>query len=272
MSTCRPAACAIILALSIAACGEHEMNTTAIGKTETVSLGESAYRIEFASPKAQSGRWADVELRASDPYSQHVYPLYNLQEDLPSRSPRDDDWDGLWESLANDLTGKVDCFALVAYQSGKLAGMIRFFPKTITRPRYGAWSEEDHRNEWTDEILWIGGAFVDLMGTEDGLDAELIRRVVQYAREKGFYRIQALGWSEVRAYAMWGQTFPSSIYETLGFRQIATLDGRHLRALPDMLAGRHGPQVQKLVRESLEANGLTERAADEFHILELVLD
>jgi len=158
--------------------------------------------------------------------------------------------------------------SLVAYDKDELAGMIRFFPKTITRPRYGAWSPDDHQQEWTDEIVWIGGAYVDFRGTEDGLDTELVRRVVQYARQEGFAKIQALGWSDIRAYAMWGQSFPVSVYEELGFHRIATVDGSPLHALPDMLAGHHDAEVQKLVKADMEKRGFTQEMANEFHIVE----
>jgi hypothetical protein len=39
-----------------------------------------------------------------------------------------------------------------------------------------------------------------------------------------------------------------------------------------MIAGAHDERVQKLVKADMEAKGLTEEAANEFHIVELVLD
>lgn len=245
------------------------MSTLEVGRTATVTLRGSEYRIEWVGPDSSPlSTWGGVGFRAPGPYKEHVHPIYNLQEDVPSDPPQNDDWGGLWEQLASDLTSKIDWYALVAYHNDKLAGMIRFFPKTITRPRYGAWSPKDHQQEWTDEILWIGGAYVDLPGAEDRLDTELVRRVIQYARQEGYARIQGLGWSNIRAYAMWGQSFPVSVYKGLGFRRIATVDGSHLHALPDMLAGHHDENVQKLVKTEMDKRGFTQEMANEFYIVE----
>ena len=245
------------------------MSTLEVGRTAMVTSRGSEYRIEWVGPNSPPlSTWDSVHIRATDSYDQHVNPLYNLQEDLPSGPPEDDDWGGLWKQLASDLASKVEWFALAGYDQDKLAGMIRFFPKTITRPRYGAWSPKDHQREWTDEILWTGGAYVDFRGEEDGLDTELVRRVVQYARQEGYAKIQGLGWSDIRAYAMWGQSFPVSVYDGLGFRRIATVDGSHLHALPDMLAGRHGEDTQKQVKTAMENQGFTQQTAEEFYIVE----
>ena len=251
-------------------CKEEKTSTLEVGKTATVTLNGSAYRIEWVRPNTPPlNTWGSVPIRAEGSYDEHVHPLYNLQEDIPSDPPENDDWGGLWEQIARGLASKVEWFALAAYDQDKLAGMIRFFPKTITRPRYGAWSPDDHRQEWTDEILWIGGAYVDFRGEEDGLDAELVRRVVQYARQQGYAKIQGLGWSDIRAYAMWGQSFPVSVYDGLGFRRIATVDGSGLHALPDMLAGHHGEGNQKRVKAAMEKRGFTQETAEKFYMVEL---
>ena len=264
---------AVVLAmLLIAACAEDKMGTLEIGEPATVTLKGTVYRIEWVSPTSPPSKWGDVEYRAEGPYEQHVHPIYNLQEDIPADRPEDNDWEGLWEQLASDLSGKVEWYAIAAYEGDKLAGMIRFLPKTLTGPRYGSWTAEEHRMAWSDRILWIGAAFVDLRGAEGGLDVELVRSIVQYARQKGFARIQGLGWSEVRAYAMWGQSLPVSVYVALGFRRIATVDATHLHALSDMLAGHHDDEVQALVRADMEAGELTEKAASEFYIVEHDLD
>ena len=44
--------------------------------------------------------------------------------------------------------------------------------------------------------------YVDPPGANDGLDVELLRRAIQYARRKGYATIRALGWSNIRAYVM----------------------------------------------------------------------
>jgi GNAT superfamily N-acetyltransferase len=249
-------------------CKAEKMSTLEVGKTATVTLKGSAYRIEWVRPNTPP-TWGSVRIRAEGSYEEHVHPLYNLQEDIPSDPPENEDWGGVWEQIAGGLASKVEWFALAAYDQDKLAGMIRFFPKTITRPRYGAWSPDDHRQEWTDEILWIGGAYVDFRGAEDGLDTELVRRVVQYARQEGYAKIQGLGWSDIRAYAMWGQSFPVSVYDGLGFRRIATVDGSGLHALPDMLAGHHGEDTQQQVKAAMESQGFTQQKAEEFYMVEL---
>jgi len=259
--------CALI---GIAACKEYRVSDTEIGSPQTVALGGATYTIEWVAPGTPPlNTWGPVSFRTAEPYSGHVHPLYNLQEDLPAAPPEDNDWGGLWERLASDLAGRVEWYALAAFDRGELAGMIRFFPKTMTGPRYGAWSPEEHRREWTDEILWIGGGCVDMPGTEHGLDVELVRRVVEYARKGGYARIQGLGWGNVPVYAKWGQSFPVSVYDELGFRHVAPLDGTGLHALPDMLAGAHGEPTQRQVREAMTGSGLTEADANTFYIVEL---
>ena len=59
------------------------------------------------------------------------------------------------------------------------------------------------------------------------------------------------------------------MWRKMGFRRIAPVDGTHLNALPDMLAGRHGPDIQKAAREAIERLGFTEKEANVFYILEL---
>jgi len=231
--------------------------------------GGAFYRFEWIGPETpRLESWENVPIRSSEPYGAHVNPLYNFQEDVPHESPEGDDWGGLWKQLAEGLASDVELLGLVAYEGDKLAGMVRFLPKKATKSRYGAWGEEAHKRAWANDILWIGAAFVDYQGAADGLDTELVRRVVDYARTAGYSRIQCLGWSDLRPYAMWGQVFPASVFEGKGFKPIATLDGSHLKCLPDMLAGSHGPDVQRAVKEEMEALGLTAEAAETFHILE----
>ena len=93
--------------------------------------------------------------------------------------------------------------------------------------------------------------------------------MVQYARQGDYAKIQGLGWSDIRAYAMWGQSFPVSVYEGLGFRRITTVDGSGLHALPDMLADHHGEDTQKQVKNVMENQGFTQQKAEEFYMVEL---
>ena len=251
---------------ALAAMGERRERP---GSAGGAILGRIAYRFEWIGPGSPPlTTWDGVEVRSRDAYAHHVNPLYNIQEDLPHDPPEGDDWKRLWKELAGGLASNVEVFALVAYEGEKLAGMIRLLPKTLTRPRYGAWRPDDHQNEWTDDILWIGAAYVDDQGAADGLDSELVRRVIVHARNAGYPRIQCLGWSDVRPYAMWGQSFPATVYEKLGFRRIASVDGTHLNALPDMLAGRHSPEIQKAAKEAMAELGFTEKEANAFHIVE----
>ena len=266
---CISALCALFL---VVGCKGDTMDTPEAGKAFTVALGGAQYRMEWVGPTSPpSATWESAPIRSTGPYHDHVNPLYNIQEDLPHSPPEDDDWGGLWQQLAGGLAGRVEWYCLVAYDGDALAGMIRFFPKTLTRPRYGSWSPEDHRRDWSDEILWIGAACVDARGADDGLDAELVRRVVRYARQEGYRRVQALGWGEVPIYAMWGQSFAAPVYESEGFHAIATLDGSGLKALPDMFAGRHGTEAQKRVLIAMAERGLTREQAEQFRIMQLDL-
>ena len=163
----------------------------------------------------------------------------------------------------------IEWFALLACADGKLAGKIRFFPKTLTRAHFGGWREEEHRRESSDDILWVGSAYVDPLGIEHGLDIELIRRVVEYARAAGFAKVQAVGWSEVLPYAMWGESFRASGYQALGFRAIATTEGCP-DAFEHMLNGCHGQWCKELVEEALKA-GLSRKTAHQCQIMELDL-
>ena len=266
---CIAALCTVLVTLG---CTGDGMETLEVGKMATVTLRDAQYRIEWVGPTSPPpATWETVPIRSAGPYHDHVNPLYNIQEDLPHSPPEDDDWGGFWRQLASGLAGRVEWYCLVAYDGDALAGLIRFFPKTLTRPRYGSWGTEDHRRDWSDEILWIGAACVDSRGADDGLDAELIRRVVRYARQESFRRVQALGWGEVPIYAMWGQSFPASVYESEGFRAIAMLDGSGLKALPDMFAGRHGAEAQKRVLIAMAEKGLTREQAEQFSIMQFDL-
>lgn len=270
-----------------------EMSTLRIGESDSVVLHGCAYRIEWLSPKrlldvqgTESGLFGEHRSAAAADYAEHAEPLYNIHDDIlyedvwPEKpvpegcvpgvpGPNDWRWGVLWADLAKGLAGKADWFALLAYADDKLAGMIRFLPKTLTVARAGAWSEQKHRREWSDDILWIGAAYVDRLGIEHGLDTELVRRVVEYARAKDFAKVQALGWSEVRVYAMWGQSFPGSVYKGLGFHGIATTDGCP-DAFKDMLAGSHGEPVKRRVEAELAA-GVPRGTAHQCQIMELTL-
>ena len=264
------------------------------GKTQWATLGAREYRIEWLSPRRlfdvavmENGQerygeacralWGRLRYRpgSEDPYyGQHVWPLYNLHCDLVpwpmATQPEGNRWGEFWFELGRGLAGKVDWFALLAYANDELAGTIRFFPKTLTVPRFGGWSEADHRRQWSDDILGVGAAWVDPEGFADGLDSELVRRLAAHARAAGFVKIQALGWSEVRSYAAWGQALPASIYETQGFRTIAETPGCP-DAFEHMLSGCHGERTKEVVTAELARTGLSPQAAARCRMMELDL-
>lgn len=221
--------------------------------------------------------WGAVPLRRPYPYGAHLRPLYNLQEDVAlgpttAAEPADGRWEVFWRDLAASLGDRgVERFALVAAAGQQLVGCVRFLPKTLTRPRLGAWSVDDHRRDKADDVLWIGAAATDLPAGEQGLPARLLVHVLDHARRCGCRRVQALGWGDLPVYALWGQAFPRSVYEASGFRSIAEVDGSRLHALPDMLAGHHGPLVQDLVERQLRSTGLTPEAAECFAVMQLDL-
>jgi len=201
----------------------------------------------------------------------HVWPLYNLQEDIPAGElkPVDDRYGEFWFELGRGLKGKVKQFGLLAYADGKLAGKIRFYPKTLTRAHWGGWSEEEHRREWRDDILWIGSGYVDPQGIEDALDGELIRRVVDYARTQGFVKIQATGWAEAVPYAMWGESFRASAFRPHGFGTVARTSGC-TDAFEHMINGCHGKWCSDLMREAID-KGISCDTGHQCRIVELDL-
>jgi len=113
-------------------------------RVEHVTLAGCSYEIRPVTPenlvdipRALAGTCG---LRmASDVYGQNLDPIYNIhcqllpegQQDLPARFRPGDEWGAYWEELAQGLTGRTDCFALVAYADGKQAGYVRFFPRTV---------------------------------------------------------------------------------------------------------------------------------------------
>jgi len=255
----------------------------------TATLNGQEYRFEWLTPQrlfnvecvvdgeeryeeACQALWG--RLRRSEepsPYGGHVWPLYNLQEDIGPRTPPEGDRYGeLWFELGRGLAGKVDRFALLAFApGGELAGTIRFFPKTLTVPHWGGWGERNHRREWTDDILWIGCACVDRQSMQDGLDLELTRRVVAMAREAGFAKVQATGWGDVPVYAMWGQAFRASVFRAAGFTRIAATKGCP-DALNHMLNGCHGEECKEQARAEIETGPALD-TAHQCAVLELLL-
>jgi len=207
------------------------------------------YDFDWVSPVSPLA-WASVQLRSSEPYGNHVRPLCNFQEDLavdvttdPVRAA-DGNWGGLWEDL----------------------------PKPLSRPRYGAWSLVEHRTENDASILWIGAAAVEIPGFGQGLPRTLISSLIEEARRLGYERMQALAWSNVPVYALWGQALPWVVYEEAGFHSIAEASGASLCALPDMIAGIHGGIVRKIVTAQLERAALSPVDAEHFAIVERSLN
>jgi hypothetical protein len=235
-----------------------------------------AYLFDWVGPYAPSA-WDRVPLRTPEPYGDHLRPLYNLQQDvaltpdLVAAEPADDDWHALWLQLAASLAGRVERFALIAAVQDQVAGLLRFFPKKYARPRDGAWNRQAHRQDPGDDVLWLGAAAVDMQGYEEQLPMHLLGHIIDEARRLGILRLQALAWSDVPTYAMWGQCFPWPVYEAAGFRRIADADGSQLLALPDMVAGHHGAIVQELISNQLERSCLTMAAAESFAVVEFTL-
>ena len=263
-------------------------SATAAEAAGAATLNGQAYRFEWLAPQ----QLFDVEVmvdgeerydeacralwgrrRRTDPpspYANHVWPLYNLQEDTgPLTPPEGDRWGAMYFELGRGLAGKVDRFALLAFTDGGLAGTIRFFPKTLTIQHWGGWDERNHRREWTDDILWIGCAYVDLQGMADGLDLELTRRVVAMARGAGFAKVQATGWGELPDYAMWGLAFRASVFRAAGFTPIATTKGCP-DALEHMLNGCHGEEDRARTRAEIQTGPALD-TAHQCAVLELLV-
>lgn len=206
------------------------------------------------------------------PYSGHVDPLYNIHcelddtpfAELQARIDREGGhWDRYWRQLAESLLGKVRSFALVAYGNDLLAGHVRFFPSSIAHLRVP--NENRHQNDGN--VLLIGAGCVDLPGAEDGLDIDLVRRVVSYARCEGYAKVQAVAWSNIRVFAMWGEQFPLSTYQAAGFRKVAPLPPDK-ETFDCMLAGSHGPEVQKMAQAVLD-KGMTKDEANAIWLVEI---
>ncbi|MHC4180162.1 MAG: ankyrin repeat domain-containing protein [Planctomycetota bacterium] len=263
-------------------------SATAAEAAGTATLNGQEYRFEWLAPQQLFGVEVMVDgeehydeacealwgrRRRTDPpspYAGHVWPLYNLQEDTgPLTPPEGDRYGAMWFELGRGLAGKVDRFALLAFADGGLAGTIRFFPKTLTIQHWGGWGERNHRREWTDDILWIGCAYVDLAGIADGLDLELTRRVVAMAREDGFAKVQATGWGELPVYAMWGQAFRASVFRAAGFTPIVATKGCP-DALDHMLNGCHGEEDRARARAEIQTGPALD-TAHQCAVLELLL-
>ena len=230
---------------------------------DSVQLKGRRYEIRRLTPEllTQEGSpWPESRATEVGDYGGHADPLYNLQEDVPAKhlEPVDDRygskdvrWDNFWGTIGRGLKGKVECLGVWACCDGKLAGKIRFFPKTLTRPRWMGWTEEEHRREWSDDVLWIGGAYVDRVGADDGLDKELVRRAIEHGRSKGAKKIQVVAGGDVRTYGMWGELFPASLYRQFGFRTVQWTPGSP-DAFLHMLNGCHGPRDRELTRAAIE--------------------
>jgi hypothetical protein len=221
---------------------------------EKISLHGHEYSIVSISP----GNLATflpvgdtLKMRHSpSPYTNHANPLYNLHCDFglaDTSKPEDVSWSEHWANVVSELSEDVGQFSLVALAAGESAGHIRFLPASLAQLR---WISHDWNIDDRDTTLLICAAYVDLPGAEDSLDSELLRRAVQSALARGCTRVLALAWSDIRAFAMWGESFPLAVYEAAGFRKLKQADHSPAEAFADMLAGAHGEQVQRMVREA----------------------
>jgi RNA polymerase sigma factor (sigma-70 family) len=244
---------------------------------ERMELNGRGYELKWVSPRNLE------ELRLVGPdsirprapraqYGDHAHPLYNIHCEIGPAKPTHEykadldaagkTWPEHWQDLAEGLD--VDYFALIAIADGKLAGYVRFFPADIARLR----GPDEHQVNARD-VLAVGNCYVDAIGADDELDVELLRRVTKYASGKKYASIRAFGWSDIRAFAMWGETFPVSIFTELGFRKIATTRGDE-GPLNDMLAGAHGPWVKEQVTAAMVGD-MTKEKATELFVVELAL-
>lgn len=248
---------------------------TGLVENDTILNGNS-YFIEKVTPaRINKPDLSDIDqanLRTPDGnYPDHVHPLYNIhcelidssieqiQQDLEKQKMS---WNDYWRELALGLGN--ECFALVAFCDEKLAGYVRFFPSDKSHLRIPGELQVKQK-----DVLLIGAACVDSTGIDDRLDVELVRQVIRHAKSKGYASIQALGWSEVRSYAAWGESFPQSIYESLGFRKSPTITGSP-EVLDHMLEGCHGEE-DKIQVEAAMHDGQTKDSINEFHIMQLDL-
>jgi len=248
---------------------------------ELVVLNGHDYELRWVTPgelrQTPLHELGTCEVRAAGPqalYAAHVDPLYNIHVQLVEGGQEEAEalrkgreWGVFWAELAESLAGKVERFAIAAYAGGKLAGHVRFFPADAARIN---WLSSEYRTRRSD-VLLIGAGCVDLQGAEDGLDSALLLRVADYARERGYARIQAVGWSAIRPYAMWAESLPAAAYEAAGFRRAAMFDAPAGDAFHDMLAGAHGAVVQRMTKAAL-AGGIAEDQASRVYLVEYDTD
>lgn len=240
-------------------------------QTISATLNEVEYRLEWLLPERLDDLGlADMNktvLRTPDAqYAGHVHPLYNIHCELLDDDGQKDldgkDWPAFWRGLMSGMSSVR--FALVAFQDDKLAGYVRFFPADKAHLRAPA----DQRVTSRDTLL-VGAACVDAAGQKDGLEKELVKHVIQFARTKGYRSIQALGWSDLRNYSVWGESFPMPVYESLGFSKAAEFAGSD-EVLDHMIEGHHGDEDKQQVEEALEA-GRTRNDVNTFRIMQLDL-
>lgn len=251
--------------------------------TSKAKLADTVYLFRWVAPdrlaETPLHEMGTCELRApysGQPaiYADHVDPLYNIHCHLvpgwtmpmveKARGSRA--WNEYWRDLAAKLSGKVRYFAVVAYADGRQAGQVRFFPDGVTQ--LGPPSDGQHLSA-KDRILRVAGV-VDLAGADDGLDVELLCRVLAYARSEGYAKVSGLGISNIAPYAMWAEQFTQAAYEAAGFRRMHAVDPAIPDGFEDMLAGAHGDEVQKMVQEAL-AGGMTKDEANTFYTMEVDL-
>ncbi len=263
--------------------GGNPMTAThvSLAAGETLTLAGHTYTLTWLKPgDLDEAPLPDngALLRATDdlPYRDGMDPLYNLHvelnpqghtQELAERLGREADaWRNHWRGLADALPADRP-FALLAYEDGKLAGMVRFYPADAA---HLIGHEEQPANQPRASLLLVGAAMVDPLGAEHGLDAALLQRVVRFARESGYRGVQGVGWSESRVFAAWGQQLPASVYEAAGFRRAAQHRSDRGNAFRDQLAGAHGEAAQRLAQADADA-GLTAEQANTHHLMAITL-
>ena len=204
------------------------------------------------------------------PYGNALDPLYNIQCEMGIREPGDVDssfdWGEYYTEMAETLPPELGRFALVAYAEDAIAGHVQFLPQSIGRMRHAPAEVNEGRSI---SILQIGTACVDSLGVEDGLDVELLRRVIAYARARHYSSLQAIGWSDIRIFSLWGESLPFRVYEEAGFEKVLRLEATPVDALQCMLDGNHGDNTLEIVTKEMAEAGLDAEKAGEMYLMEM---
>ena len=105
----------------------------------------------------------------------------------------------------------------------------------------------------------VGAASISNLRDED-LQIRIIKELVNYAAEKRFREVYAIGWSNLPNYAQWGQEFMERAYSRCGFDAIdEVIDDSEGNALDCKLAGNHGENDYRRITEEIKDVGEVDR-------------